>query len=224
MPIEFKHIEMVGRLAKDEEIKGFEDYGRTAVFINKPGDIQYKIKSLSTKNDVAEEQFTGYISSIRNLEFVDDQYSAPEDRVKAFSDFYSKSLFVFSHKIDSMGNVKVDVADVLTRPLVIDENTKFVAIPYFSGKTQCDKISSCLLFSIIRKGANNFKKNYNAVQFLTGLHRKFFAIFASKKRHGLVSLFGSENRKGILVPQGFGRCYICCFVTRENRVTFCIGS
>ena len=46
MPIEFKHIEMVGRLAKDEEIKGFEDYGRTAVFINKPGDIQYKIKSL----------------------------------------------------------------------------------------------------------------------------------------------------------------------------------
>ena len=34
MPIEFKHIEMVGRLAKDEEIKGFEDYGRTAVFIN----------------------------------------------------------------------------------------------------------------------------------------------------------------------------------------------
>ena len=109
---------MVGRLAKDEEIKGFEDYGRTAVFINKPGDIQYKIKSLSTKNDVAEEQFTGYISSIRNLEFVDDQYSAPEDRVKAFSDFYSKSLFVFSHKIDSMGNVKVDVADVLTRPLV----------------------------------------------------------------------------------------------------------
>ena len=99
MPIEFKHIEMVGRLAKDEEIKGFEDYGRTAVFINKPGDIQYKIKSLSTKNDVAEEQFTGYISSIRNLEFVDDQYSAPEDRVKAFSDFYSKSLFVFSHMI-----------------------------------------------------------------------------------------------------------------------------
>lgn len=80
MPIEFKHIEMVGRLAKDEEIKGFEDYGRTAVFINKPGDIQYKIKSLSTKNDVAEEQFTGYISSIRNLEFVDDQYSAPEYR------------------------------------------------------------------------------------------------------------------------------------------------
>lgn len=142
MPIEFKHIEMVGRLAKDEEIKGFEDYGRTAVFINKPGDIQYKIKSLSTKNDVAEEQFTGYISSIRNLEFVDDQYSAPEDRVKAFSDFYSKSLFVFSHKIDSMGNVKVDVADVLTRPLVIDENTKFVAIPCFSGKTQCDKIDA----------------------------------------------------------------------------------
>ena len=142
MPIEFKHIEMVGRLAKDEEIKGFEDYGRTAVFINKPGDIQYKIKSLSTKNDVAEEQFTGDISSIRNLEFVDDQYSAPEDRVKAFSDFYSKSLFVFSHKIDSMGNVKVDVADVLTRPLVIDENTKFVAIPCFSGKTQCDKIDA----------------------------------------------------------------------------------
>ena len=84
MPIEFKHIEMVGRLAKDEEIKGFEDYGRTAVFINKPGDIQYKIKSLSTKNDVAEEQFTGYISSIRNLEFVDDQYSAKQ---KNFSHF-----------------------------------------------------------------------------------------------------------------------------------------
>mgnify|MGYP004705735415 FL=1 len=60
------------------------------------------------------------------------------------------------------------------------------------------------------------------MQFLTGLHRKFFAIFASKKRHGLVSLFGSENRKGILVPQGFGKCYICCFVTRENRVTFCV--
>lgn len=41
-----------------------------------------------------------------------------------------------------MGNVKVDVADVLTRPLVIDENTKFVAIPCFSGKTQCDKIDA----------------------------------------------------------------------------------
>ena len=75
MPVEFKHIEMVGRLAKDEEIKGFEDYGRTAVFINKPGDIQYKIKSLSTKNDVSEEQFTGYINSLLSCQVVNSVFS-----------------------------------------------------------------------------------------------------------------------------------------------------
>lgn len=146
MPVDYKHVEMVGRLAKDEEIKGVEGQRRTAVFINKSGYIQYKVKTLSTKNDVEEDQFTGYTNSIRNfeknLEFVDDQYSAPEERIKAFSDFYSKYLFIFSHKIDSVGNVKIDIADVVARPPAIDENTKFVAIPCFAGKTQCDKIDA----------------------------------------------------------------------------------
>lgn len=100
MPVDYKHVEMVGRLAKDEEIKGVEGQRRTAVFINKSGYIQYKVKTLSTKNDVEEDQFTGYTNSIRNfeknLEFVDDQYSAPEERIKAFSDFYSKYLFILS--------------------------------------------------------------------------------------------------------------------------------
>ena len=95
MAVVTKFIEMVGRLAKDDEIIG---YDRTAVFINKPGDIQYKVKSLSAKNGIAEELFTGYISSIRNLNFVDDQYGNRDDRINAFSEHYSKSLFVFSHK------------------------------------------------------------------------------------------------------------------------------
>lgn len=140
------HIEMVGRLAKDAEIKGHEYFGRTAVFINKPGDIQYKVKSLSTKNDVSEEQFIGYISSIRNLDFVDDQYSTPEERIKAFSEFYSKSLFIFSHKVDTMGNSKIDTADIVPRPSKIDDSSKFIAIPCFSSKSRCDNVNNVPLF------------------------------------------------------------------------------
>lgn len=144
MPNEFKRIEMVGRLAKDEEI----GYGRKAVFINKYYSIQYIIKSLSTKNDIAEDQFTGYTNTIRNFEnskFVDDEYSDPEERERAFTDYYSKRLFIFSHVIDSYGNIKIDMSDVLepdaVERLAIDERTKFIALPCFSGKTQYDKSS-----------------------------------------------------------------------------------
>ena len=111
MPNEFKRIQMVGRLAKDEEI----GYGRKAVFINKYNSIQYIIKSLSTKNDIAEDQFTGYTNTIRNFEnskFVDDEYSDPEERERAFTDYYSKRLFIFSHVIDSYGNIKNRYEDV----------------------------------------------------------------------------------------------------------------
>ena len=143
MAVVTKYIEMVGRLAKDDEIK---QYGRTAVFINKPGDIQYKVKSLSIKNDITEELFTGYISSIRNLDFVDDQYGDSEDRIKAFSEHYAKSLFVFSHKIDAMGNYKIDVADIVTRSSKISDNSQFIAIPCFSSKTECDSVNTVQLF------------------------------------------------------------------------------
>ena len=81
-----------------------------------------------------------------NSTFVDDEYSSPEEREKAFTDHYSKSLFIFSHAIDSYGNIKVDMSDVLGpdalgKRLIIDEGAKFIALPCFSGKTQCDKIS-----------------------------------------------------------------------------------
>lgn len=146
MAVTFRHIEMIGRLAKNEEIRRYEDDDRTAVFINKPGDIQYKVKTLSTKNDIKEEMFTGYLSSIRNLEFIDDQYGTPEDRVDAFSDFYSKSLFVFSHKIDGMGNSKIDTTDIIPCPSKISQDSRFVAVPCFSGKSDCDAVNNVQLF------------------------------------------------------------------------------
>lgn len=146
MAVTFRHIEMIGRLAKNEEIRRYEDDDRTAVFINKPGDIQYKVKTLSTKNDIKEELFIGYLSSIRNLEFIDDQYGAPEDRVEAFSDFYSKSLFVFSHKIDGMGNSKIDTTDIIPCPSKISQDCRFVAVPCFSGKSDCDAVNNVQLF------------------------------------------------------------------------------
>lgn len=146
MAVVAKYIEMVGRLAKDSEIKRYADDDRTAVFINKPGDIQYKVKALSTKNEVKESFFTGYISSISNLDFVDDLYGDREDRINAFSEFYSKSLFVFSHKIDAMGNYKLDVADVVPRPSKIRDDSRFVAIPCFSSKDELDSINNVSLF------------------------------------------------------------------------------
>ena len=154
MAVVAKYIEMVGRLAKDEEIKRYEDDDRatvvinrkTAVFINKPGDIQYKVKSLSTKNDISEDLFTGYIDSINNLNFVDDQYGDREARIKAFSEFYSKSLFIFSHKVDAMGNYKIDVADIVPRPSKISDSSRFIAIPCFSSKAECDSVNNVQLF------------------------------------------------------------------------------
>lgn len=142
----FKHIEMVGRLAKDDEIKRFEADARTAVFINNPGDIQYSVKSLSTQNDVAEEQFTGYISSIRNLDFVDDQYASDEERINKFSNHYKNTLFVFSHKMDTVGNIKIDMADIVARPSKVTDDSRFVAVPCFSAKSDCDEVNNMALF------------------------------------------------------------------------------
>lgn len=143
MAIEYKRIEMVGRLAKDSEVEGHD---RTAVFINRRRDIQYNVRTLSTRNDVNVEQFVGYISSISNLDFVDDQYGTPEERVNAFTDFYRKSLFVFSHKVDLRGNNIIDVADVVPRPSKASETSKFIAIPCFSSKTDCDIVNNVQLF------------------------------------------------------------------------------
>lgn len=143
MAIEYKRIEMVGRLAKDSEVEGHD---RTAVFINRRRDIQYNVRTLSTRNDVNVEQFVGYISSISNLDFVDDQYGTPEERVNAFTDFYGKSLFVFSHKVDLRGNNIIDVADVVPRPSKASETSKFIAIPCFSSKTDCDIVNNVQLF------------------------------------------------------------------------------
>jgi len=155
MAVDYKHIEMIGRLAKDEEIKGFAAYGRTAVFINTRGEIQYNVKSLSVNNDINEEQFTGYIDSVQNLgSFVDDQYSTAEERVNKFSEYYSESLFVFSHKVDSMGNQKIDSAEVVPYPEKVDKNSKFVAIPCFSGKWDCDEIRANNHWQLFREYEN----------------------------------------------------------------------
>lgn len=143
MAIEYKRIEMVGRLAKDSEVEGHD---RTAVFINRRHDIQYNVRTLSTRNDVNVDQFVGYISSISNLDFVDDQYGTPEERINAFTDFYGKSLFVFSHKVDLRGNNIIDVADVVPRPSKASETSKFIAIPCFSSKTDCDIVNNVQLF------------------------------------------------------------------------------
>ena len=146
MAVRTKFIEMVGRLAKDNEIKRYEDDDRTAVFINNPGDIQYKVKSLSTKNDIDEDFFIGYVDSINNLDFVDDQYADRDNRVSSFLDFYSKSLFVFSHKVDAMGNYKINSADIVPRPSKISDNSRFIAIPCFSSKNECDSVNNVQLF------------------------------------------------------------------------------
>lgn len=139
----YKRIEMVGRLAKDAEV---EIHDRTAVFINGRRDIQYNVRALSTRNGVTEEQFIGYIDSINNLDFVDDQYGSPEERIKAFTEFYENSLFVFSPKVDLRGNNKIDVADIVPRPSKVSENSKFIAIPCFTSKTDCDEVNRVPLF------------------------------------------------------------------------------
>ena len=142
----YKRVEMVGRLANDSEIKRYENDDRTAVFINRPGDIQYMVKTLSTKNDISAEMFTGYISSIRNLDFIDDEYDTKDGRINAFVEFYSNSLFVFSPKIDARGNTKVDEANIVPRPSKIGDNSRFVAIPCFCGKTEHNMVNNVQLF------------------------------------------------------------------------------
>lgn len=155
----YYNIEMIGRVAQDSEIPQGEYGGRRAIFINKSKDIQYNIKTLSTRNGVSEETFIGYISSIRNLEFVDDEYSTDEDRIQAFADFYMQRLFVFTYKVDAMGYKKVETADIVRRPQKIDKDSRFVAIPCFSAKSNCDSVNDFPLF----KSYDNFQEFWQAI-------------------------------------------------------------
>lgn len=155
----YYNIEMIGRVAQDSEIPQGEYGGRRAIFINKSKDIQYNIKTLSSRNGVSEETFIGYISSIRNLEFVDDEYGTDEDRIQAFADFYTQRLFVFTYKVDAMGYKKVETADVVRRPQKVDKDSRFVAIPCFSGKSNCDSVNDFPLF----KSYDNFQEFWQAI-------------------------------------------------------------
>lgn len=155
----YYNIEMIGRVAQDSEIPQGEYGGRRAIFINKSKDIQYNIKTLSSRNGVSEETFIGYISSIRNLEFVDDEYGTDEDRIQAFSDFYMQRLFVFTYKVDAMGYKKVETADVVRRPQKVDKDSRFVAIPCFSGKSDCDSVYDFPLF----KSYDSFQEFWQAI-------------------------------------------------------------
>ncbi|MCI9128132.1 MAG: AAA domain-containing protein [Eubacterium sp.] len=158
----YYNIEMIGRIAQDSEIPQAEYGGRLrrAIFINKSQDIQYNVKSLSTRNGIDDETFIGYISSIRNLEFVDDEYDTDnEDRIRAFSDFYTQRLFVFTYKVDAMGYKKVDTADVVRRPQKVDQDSRFVAIPCFSGKSDCDNVKDFPLF----KSYDSFQEFWQAI-------------------------------------------------------------
>lgn len=153
------NIEMIGRVAQDSEIPQGEYGVRRAIFINKSKDIQYNIKTLSIRNGVSEERFTGYISSIRNLEFVDDEYGTDEDRIQAFADFYMQRLFVFTYKVDAMGYKKVEAADVVRLPQKVDKDSRFVAIPCFSGKSDCDSVKNFPLF----KSYDSFQEFWQAI-------------------------------------------------------------
>ena len=136
----YKHIELVGRLAREDEVL------RDPVFINKSGDIQYKVKALTKNDEVPSDFFTGYMDSIRNKEFVDDQYASSKERVTAFQEFYADKLFVFSYKIDAMGNSKIDVADILPCPTKINPNTRFIAVPCFSSQQECNEVNNVILY------------------------------------------------------------------------------
>lgn len=155
----YYNIEMIGRVAQDSEIPQGEYGGRRAIFINKSKDIQYNIKTLSSRNGVSEETFIGYISSIRNLEFVDDEYGTDEDRIQAFSDFYMQRLFVFTYKVDAMGYKKVETADIVRRPQKVDKDSRFVAVPCFSGKSDCDSVYDFPLF----KSYDSFQEFWQAI-------------------------------------------------------------
>lgn len=155
----YYNIEMIGRVAQDSEIPQGEYGGRRAIFINKSKDIQYNIKTLSSRNGVSEETFIGYISSIRNREFVDDEYGTDEDRIQAFSDFYMQRLFVFTYKVDAMGYKKVETADIVRRPQKVDKDSRFVAIPCFSGKSDCDSVYDFPLF----KSYDSFQEFWQAI-------------------------------------------------------------
>ena len=155
----YYNIEMIGRVAQDSEIPQGEYGGRRAIFINKSKDIQYNIKTLSSRNGVSEETFIGYISSIRNLEFVDDEYGTDEDRIQAFADFYMQRLFVFTYKVDAMGYKKVETADIVRRPQKVDKDSRFVAIPCFSGKSNCDSVNDFPLF----KSYDSFQEFWQAI-------------------------------------------------------------
>jgi len=155
----YYNIEMIGRVAQDSEIPQGEYGGRRAIFINKSKDIQYNIKTLSSRNGVSEETFIGYISSIRNLEFVDDEYGTDEDRIQAFADFYMQRLFVFTYKVDAMGYKKVETADIVRRPQKVDKDSRFVAVPCFSGKSDCDSVYDFPLF----KSYDSFQEFWQAI-------------------------------------------------------------
>lgn len=142
----YYNIEMIGRIAQDKEIPQVEYGFRRPIFINKSKDIQYNVKTLSTRNGVNDETFIGYISSIRNLEFVDDEYSTDEERIQAFSDFYTQRLFVFTYKVDAMGYKKVETADIVRYPQKVDKDSTFVAVPCFSGKSDLDSVNDFPLF------------------------------------------------------------------------------
>lgn len=119
--------QIIGVLAKPEDVDG-----RDNVFINRMSAIQYMVKSLmfsSGKGDV----FTGYMSSFdEEIEFSDDEYLDPEDRVEKFRSWIDDYLLVFSYKDNADGDyARIKRVNVVPKPSnVLGE---FYSIPVFAA-------------------------------------------------------------------------------------------
>lgn len=110
------------------------DSGKSNVFINKGGAIQYMAKPLIADEELPR-QFTGYISSFVD-DIEDDLYAADDKRITHFYSELENKLLVFSYipPFNNSDYPKMREVSLVPQQESFDNNTRFITVPVFAPK------------------------------------------------------------------------------------------
>lgn len=110
---------------------------RDSVFVNAQNYIQFLVKSKSVPM-IPQQLFTGYISSFVDDDVNDDGYYTEDERIDNFYNQVKDKLFIFSYKFKDGKYYNITKAQLVVRPMGLEENTLFVSVPVFSSMNNAE--------------------------------------------------------------------------------------
>ena len=106
---------------------------RDSVFVNGQNYIQFLVKSKSVPM-IPQKLFTGYISSFIDDDVNDEGYFPEEEkRIENFYNQVKDKLFIFSYKFKDGKYYNITKAQLVVRPMGLEDDTVFVSVPVFSS-------------------------------------------------------------------------------------------